>query len=328
MAAAPELPSRPTADGRRGLPSLGGLQFASDVFWCADWRIQRLAFSGRHRLLDPHQRVRARGSLERCRAAFAALEPSRSSAPAPPLVLLLHGLGRTRRSLRVLRSALLAAGFEVGSLSCASTRAPLVRHVADLGAVLAGLAPRRVSFVTHSLGAIVLRAALARGGEWSTRLELGRAVLMAAPNQGSALSRRLAAHPLARHPFRWFAGPTAIELGRAGQQLPPPPLPFALIAGARGTPKGWNPLLAGDDDGIVTVAETRLPGAADHLVVRALHTWMMSKPAVVEATTRFLLEGRLRAGPRVEDPTWIPDLGKPPLGHDPGRIPDGPNRTC
>lgn len=307
MAAGPEIPSPVDLPGRRGRPSLGGLQLASDVFWCADWRIQRLALGGRYRLLDPAQRARARGDLVHCRAAFEALGPGSGPSPAPPLVLLLHGLGRTRRSLRALRSALLAVGFEVASLSCASTRLPLERHVADLGAVLAGLAPRRVSFVTHSLGAIVLRAALARGGEWSTRLELGRAVLLAAPNQGSALSRRLAAHPMTRHPFRWLAGPTAIQLGHVGRELPPPPLPFALIAGARGTPHGWNPLLEGDDDGIVTVAETRLTGATDHLVVRALHTWLMSKPAVLEATTRFLLEGRLRAGPRVVDPTWPPD---------------------
>lgn len=290
----------------RPWPTLGGVQLASDVFWHAGWRIQRLALGGRHRLLDPLQRLRASGSREVCRSVFEEVRRTEGLPPGGHVVVLLHGLGRTRRSLATLARALVAAGLEPAALSVASTRTGLERQVEDLFGLLSELEARRVSFVTHSLGGILLRAVLGHAAAFQGRFELGRAVLIAPPNQGSALSRRLASSPPVRLPFGLVLGAAGRQLGLAGRDLPAPACPFALVAGARGTPRGWNPLLEGDDDGVVSVDETRLAGAADHLVVRGLHTFLMSDPRVVEACLRFLLEGRLRAGAPVTDPTWPP----------------------
>ena len=54
-------------------------------------------------------------------------------------------------------------------------------------------------------------------------------------------------------------------------------------------------LIPGDDDGTVTVASTRLVGAADFATVPALHSFLISDPVVADMTGRFLREGRLRA---------------------------------
>lgn len=275
----------------------GGLQLASDVVWRSGWRIQRSAWSGAHRLLDPRDRRCAQGSLEQCRAALDTLRPRETHEH---VVVLLHGLGRTRRSLRRIDLALRAAGLTTAALSLASTRAPIEAHAADLRAVLANLDARRVSFVTHSLGAIVLRTALAAPGALPESCELGRAVLIAPPSRGSALSRRLASSALTRPFFRAVMGPTGIQLGTAGAELPPPPCPFAIVTGARGNPRGWNPLITGDDDGIVTAEETRLEGAAAELALPRLHTVVMRDPRVVAATVRFVVEGRLDGSPGSE----------------------------
>ena len=45
------------------------------------------------------------------------------------------------------------------------------------------------------------------------------------------------------------------------------------------------------DDGVVAVAETRLPGAAGELVVRRLHTTIMKDPAAIDAAVEFIRRG-------------------------------------
>ena len=50
-----------------------------------------------------------------------------------------------------------------------------------------------------------------------------------------------------------------------------------------------------DDDGTVTVASTKLPGATDFSTVRALHSRLLWNEEALTQTVRFLKDGRLRA---------------------------------
>jgi hypothetical protein len=74
---------------------------------------------------------------------------------------------------------------------------------------------------------------------------------------------------------------------------------IAVIAGGNGT-IGYNPFLDGDNDGLVTVAETRLPGKeTDFLILRSLHPGLPLQRDAVAATVRFLDTGCL-GGPPAE----------------------------
>ena len=149
-----------------------------------------------------------------------------------------------------------------------------------------------VSFVTHSMGGLVVRHLLARDGEWKRRIEVHRIVLIAPPNRGSAIARLLEDIPAYR-----------LIYGEAGQQLTPAEVsrapglehPFAIIAGGKGDGRGFNPLLPGDDDGTVRVAETRLEGAADFLVVPEIHALISNHRETIRATVDFLKHGRFDA---------------------------------
>ncbi len=50
-------------------------------------------------------------------------------------------------------------------------------------------------------------------------------------------------------------------------------------------------MLAGDDDLIVGVDETKLSGAADFAVIPSLHAVLMNQAAAHEMTLRFLQHG-------------------------------------
>ena len=59
--------------------------------------------------------------------------------------------------------------------------------------------------------------------------------------------------------------------------------------------RGAGRLLArfdGPSDGTVAVAETRLPGLSDHVVVRASHSGLLFSDAAVRQAAVFLREGR------------------------------------
>lgn len=211
--------------------------------------------------------------------------------PDTHLVVLLHGLGRRRTAMAPLARRLAREGYRVANVGYPSTRAGVDAHAARVASLLERhRGVTRVSFVTHSLGGIVVRALGERDDPWRRRIALGRMVMLAPPNQGSALARRVNAVPaLAR-----FFGPSLDDVVRRVPAMAPPPLPFGVIAGSTLPGRGLNPLVGGDDDGIVRVAETWLAGSEDHLVVPGLHTFIMLQPAVHAATVRFLATGRFR----------------------------------
>jgi len=66
------------------------------------------------------------------------------------------------------------------------------------------------------------------------------------------------------------------------------------FAGGLDNAQGFNPLLPGDDDGIVTVESTRLDGSADFVVVPVLHACVMNDFRVQRYTPNFLKTRRMR----------------------------------
>ena len=203
-------------------------------------------------------------------------------------VVLLHGIARTRLSMRPIERLLAAAGYRTENLTYPSRRL-------SLDAISDWLQPRlasawqadRVHFVTHSMGGLVAARYLAAHGD---RERTGRVVMLAPPNGGSEVADALHRLP----PYRWLYGPAGQELttsASAGSM--PPYYALGIIAGTRGEAYPLGRLfIRGAHDGRVSVANSKHPGMADHLVVPASHSFIMRNPEVQRQVLAFLDHGR------------------------------------
>lgn len=276
--------------------TLGGTQFWSDELIYYDLHIQRNALTGHYRLLDESNRRRAWGTFDHCRMKLDALK---SEQKLPPLkgkiVIVLHGLGRTRGSMAgMCRYLKEQGGYVTLNMSYASTRETIDDHARSLARVIEPLdGADEINFVAHSMGNLVIRRYLQRqkdeGRSPDSRIK--RIVMLAPPNQGSQLASRLNS----AHLIRWFWGKSGTQIAgdweQLEQRLAIPFCEFAIIAGGRGVQTGRNPLVKGDDDLVVSVEETRLEGASDFAVVPAMHTFMMNDAQVKAFTLSFLQNG-------------------------------------
>ena len=267
-------------------PTLGGRQFWADRYLYAGWRIQENVVTGHARLLDPRNVRRCWGRWEACRAEFELIRTTREIAPYNGhLVLLVHGLGRSRASFGGLERALSKGGYDVATVAWPSTRRKLAANADALQELLENLeGVERISFVTHSLGGLLVREALSRDADWRGRIAVNAVVMIAPPSRGSAMADTLQyVPPVNLLLWRGLFDATTESVAR----LPAPDAPFGIIAAGRGG-RGYNPLLEGDDDMIVRVEETRLDGAADWVHLPGMHTFVMNRPETVRAVTNFI----------------------------------------
>jgi pimeloyl-ACP methyl ester carboxylesterase len=269
----------------------------SDELVRHEWRIQRRPGSDAARVLDPGDRVVHSGSAAACREHFDSLEASGQIPPVDgPTVILLHGLGEGRGSMRPLANYLREHHeATVLTFGYASPRAGVDDHARALGSVIAGLnGANRISLVGHSLGNIVVRRWMADAPAADLdRIE--RMVMLGAPNQGSDLARRVSQVWLLSRLSTGAAREMVLDWPRIARNLVVPPCPFGIIAGGTGDAEGYSPMLEGDDDAVVRVEETRLDGADDFVLLPVRHAFMMRDPAVQEATASFLKGGRFGA---------------------------------
>ncbi|MEH2518599.1 triacylglycerol esterase/lipase EstA (alpha/beta hydrolase family) [Bradyrhizobium sp. AZCC 1610] len=210
-------------------------------------------------------------------------------------VVLLHGISRTARSFRRMQAALEDCGFATLNLDYASRRKALEALAEDIHPSIQRFADGidgSVHFVCHSMGGLLARVYTAR----YRPTRLGRVVMLGTPNSGSEIADRL------RHfrPYRAFFGPAGQQLGTQRNEavnalFPPVDYPVGIIAGNRSIYPITSALLPKPYDGRVSVANTKLDGMADHVVIAASHPWLVRNSVAIAQTIAFVRDGRFNS---------------------------------
>ncbi len=214
---------------------------------------------------------------------------------APPVqaddcVIILHGLARSALSMEVLATRLDIDGFTVVNKDYPSKKTSIRTLAHDIlpAAVADCAGARRVHFVTHSMGGLLVRQYL----KDADLPNLGHVVMMGPPNHGSPIVDEFKDVP----GFDVFNGIAGAQLGTDPNSIPNQmgPVNFSLgvIAGTQHIMPSMTNKFGGPHDGKVSVESTKVEGMTDHITLPVTHTFMMNNPKVYDQVVAFLKTGR------------------------------------
>ena len=191
-------------------------------------------------------------------------------------VVCVHGFMRKGGNMSAMVRAFEKEGFNVVNWTYPSREKTIAGHAEDLVKVLQSLdGSGPVHFVTHSMGGLIVRAAL-NHPECPETAKQGKAVLLAPPNGGSAFGRSLHRFSFVRYMIGEYAG----------EELTTEPN-FDYLGNF---PDGMKVLvIAGEYDKKVACEETCLPTPHLHETVPSPHFWIAHHPGSVRKAKQFIL---------------------------------------
>ena len=201
-------------------------------------------------------------------------------------VIIIHGLWVHGLVMGWLTRRIRQDGFDARSYSYPTVRLTLSENAERFARYCASLAAPRIHIVAHSMGGLVALKML----QMNHQLRCGRLILIGTPYTGSFAAQRLA---------RWPGGHTLLGRSIAEWLREPRPAPDAdvetgIIAGTRGYGLGRMiaPGLPQPHDGVVTLAETAVPGVTQRVDLKVGHTEMLVSREVARQCCAFLRNGR------------------------------------
>jgi len=206
-------------------------------------------------------------------------------------VIVLHGMGRTKYAMRKVEQKLREEGYTVWNQSYPSTKKSIEdlanEHISKGLQVCRRAGARKIHFVTHSLGGILVRYYL----QDNAIDKLDKIVMLSPPNKGSEIADNLRDLKV----YQWMMGPAGQQLGTDAKSLPNTldkiDATVGIITGKSSSDPWFSPFIPGEDDGKVSVRSAKLEEMTDFLVVEAGHTFIMSNRSVLEQIQHFLREG-------------------------------------
>jgi pimeloyl-ACP methyl ester carboxylesterase len=201
-------------------------------------------------------------------------------------VVVAHGLWMPGWETVVLRRRLVAAGF-----------APQLFRYRTVNETLRGNSERLAGYVANVPGSVVHFLGYSLGGVVTLEMfdthppeRPGRIVCLGSPLRGSASAGKLASLPGGRG----LVGKSMLDLYyRGGLRSWSGQRDLGIVAGDLAVGLGRVlGALEGANDGTVAVDETRLAGAADHIVLPVSHTSMLFARPVADQACHFLRHGR------------------------------------
>ncbi len=224
-----------------------------------------------------------------------ALQLCMGALQASHKVFLIHGIGGLGTEMAYIENELKLANFQTRIFKYHSLTKDIKTVANELAISIRGENVDTVYFVTHSMGALVVRALYEQIDNYNDIPLIKRMVTMAPPNNGSPVADYLMQFPI----IRSLAGPNINYLTTRNFDNKKKNLAFAeceigLIAGSFGDEKGYNIFIKKDNDGVLIPTQTLTGQEKDVLFVKQSHVGILFNKEVAQQCIHFLQKGSFR----------------------------------
>ncbi len=232
---------------------------------------------------------------------------SGEQSQADQQLVLLHGLGRSPRSMWIIEKAMQKKGYDCLNLGYSPMKQdiPSLAESLNTEVNLWRDPSKTLHFVGHSFGGILIRAMLAHSSEDSPNKtaikgNLGRCVMLGTPNQGTRTASYALSHPIFKHLTPKIAQHLVPE-SQFIANLPEPSIATGIIAGDKAfhaiIPVTWfyhEATNGAPGDGVVEISNTQCRNMSDFIILPLHHSFMMWNSQVIQEIDYFLRHGKFK----------------------------------
>jgi len=207
-------------------------------------------------------------------------------------VYLIHGYGSSPLFMKSIEKYLVKNNFHVTNFGYPSLTKDLVICGESLYVNIKRKNPDTVSFVTHSMGALVLRSVINKMAADSQFPRIFRIIMVAPPNHGAEIADFFARSKI----LQYALGPNLEHLttdsASLANNLPVPNgYEMGIIIGVNKKNRGFNPFIKGNNDGYLTPKSALLGTEKEDIYVSSGHSMIIHNKKVLGLIKNFLLRG-------------------------------------
>ena len=149
-----------------------------------------------------------------------------------------------------------------------------------------------VSFVTHSMGGLVVRSMLKHSGLDNNFPNIYRIVMISPPNQGADIADLFSTHRYVETVMGPNIAYMRTDSSSYANRLPIPyDIELGILIGIRGKHKGFNPFIKGDNDGLIKPEHTLLGNEKDVALLNYTHATITQRRKPRKLIIEFLQFG-------------------------------------
>lgn len=211
-----------------------------------------------------------------CASNYRVSNPSENG----DYVIMIHGLGASSAYFRPLEKALKAEGYSTIRVGYPSTRYSIEKLSDQIFPLILKKTAdknKKIHFVTHSLGGLLLRYYL----HDNTIENLGIVIMLAPPNRGSEIIDFYKENSIVSS----LIGPAAMQMGTEKTDLPHllgdayfSPI---IIAGTKSYSEYFSSILPGDDDGKISVFNCSINGMKELITLPYTHEQIVRRKETI-----------------------------------------------
>lgn len=208
-------------------------------------------------------------------------------------VYVIHGFGGFALQMEKINQGLKHEGYLTENYSYPSLTEDLDSVGLDIYQKVKYENFDSVSFVTHSMGALVVRSMYQYLDSKVDFPFIFRIVMLAPPNKGTEIANFYSGSTA-----EFLLGPNVEHMktdsNSYANKLPIPTCEVGVIAGIRGKKPWFNPFMQSDNDGIVSITHAFMGNEKDISIIKTTHGLMTQQKIVIKMISNFIRTGNFK----------------------------------